>query len=1069
MSNESVIDNENVVLLDQLKTHLPNTTRASIAVGYFFISGFAAIMDSFTKIEESKDPNHTIRLLISPKTNRPTAEALLASNESPDDVRRKVETDHVDGYQIASKQIRDSLGYMPQTEEDRRAALKLVDMMRRGKLQVRVYTKAQLHAKAYIFEMDDNVSLPRFSIVGSSNLSISGIREQTELNLRTNVDTDTEKLLEWFERHWEEAKEFTEEMSDIIQDSWVKDRRPVDVYRKAVMHEYGNLPGEIGPESRQLFEFQRMAVLKAIKMLEDYGGVIVADVVGTGKSFIGSMLLKYLKEVKSAKPLIICPPHLIDMWKEYMLRFDIYAEVVSRYKIGMKDNILSRYTNCDVILVDESHNFRNKTEAYKALDSFMEQQSDDASIIMLTATPISNGVTDIKNQLNLFPAERIRDIPPLGNTSLDEYFKGSEQDRLLTVEGEEKIRELLRHILIRRTRRQIRENYAKQDGERYYLELKSGERRYFPKRNMTVPREYDIDKVYLSSFEPILNHVERLTMARYSPGDYIREEYKDTTHPQYKKYNELANRMKSLIGMVRSGLLKRMESSIAAFATSVENYQKGSQEFLDFLKKGIVPIGKDYQDAIYKSIIYDDSEYDLEELGESDYDINAFDVTKWRADLVHDIGEFGMILNHLPRQEDYPKFDDKFDTLLEIIQNRNERILLFTESRVTAEYLYKRIKSAMPDIRVGQIDSHKSSVEKRDMVCRFDPVNNNAQISPQEELDMLVSTDVLSEGVNLQAGRTVINYDFHWNPVRLIQRVGRIDRIGSKHETVDIVNFLPTTEVESKLGLREKVSNKISTIRRIIGHDQTILEPTEKIDEETVIDIYAGVEDVLDTDSEGILDMIQTTAEIDAEAIQNDEDLRRKIAELPLGIKSVVGGAKMLVACQADETLLRNGEVVDTKTFRRYYMVSDDGVQKMFASSFLARLGEAKGRAVRDTGSQQNSRTRDAWARFTRDMKNEQARMRTTKLQSYFEKRLNRVAEDKKQGRRAMILLPRIKRMMVSNKQPYTALHNLRKRINSDGLKDEQILGELEAILKEEYRYTREIGKPRILYSMEMD
>ena len=752
-----------------------------------------------------------------------------------------------------------------------------------------------------------------------------------------------------------------------------------------------------------------------------------------------------------------------------MLRFDIYAEVVSRYKIGMKDNILSRYTNCDVILVDESHNFRNKTEAYKALDSFMEQQSDDASIIMLTATPISNGVTDIKNQLNLFPAERIRDIPPLGNTSLDEYFKGSEQDRLLTVEGEEKIRELLRHILIRRTRRQIRENYAKQDGKRYYLELKSGERRYFPKRNMTVPREYDIDKVYLSSFEPILNHVERLTMARYSPGDYIREEYKDTTHPQYKKYNELANRMKSLIGMVRSGLLKRMESSIAAFAASVENYQKGSQEFLDFLKKGIVPIGKDYQDAIYKSIIYDDSEYDLEELGESDYDIDAFDVTKWRADLVHDIGEFGMILNHLPRQEDYPKFDDKFDTLLEIIQNRNERILLFTESRVTAEYLYKRIKSAMPDIRVGQIDSHKSSVEKRDMVCRFDPVNNNAQISPQEELDMLVSTDVLSEGVNLQAGRTVINYDFHWNPVRLIQRVGRIDRIGSKHETVDIVNFLPTTEVESKLGLREKVSNKISTIRRIIGHDQTILEPTEKIDEETVIDIYAGVEDVLDTDSEGILDMIQTTAEIDAEAIQNDEDLRRKIAELPLGIKSVVGGAKMLVACQADETLLRNGEVVDTKTFRRYYMVSDDGVQKMFASSFLARLGEAKGRAVRDTGSQQNSRTRDAWARFTRDMKNEQARMRTTKLQSYFEKRLNRVAEDKKQGRRAMILLPRIKRMMVSNKQPYTALHNLRKRINSDGLKDEQILGELEAILKEEYRYTREIGKPRILYSMEMD
>ncbi len=1055
LSNESVIDNENVVLLDQLKLHLPNTTRASIAVGYFFISGFAAIMDYFAKIEKSDNPDHVIRLLISPKTNRPTAEALLANNESFDDVKRKVATDDVGGQTTVSKQVRDSLGHMPQTEQDRRAVLKLADLMRRGKLQVRVYTKVQLHAKAYIFEMD-NPALPRFSIVGSSNLSISGIREHTELNLRTNVDNDTEKLLEWFERHWEEAKEFTEEMASEMRDSWVNDRRPIDIYRKAVMHEYGSLPDDVigGVEARHLFEFQRMAVLKSVKMLEEYGGVIVADVVGTGKSYIGSMILKYLKETKRAKPLIICPPHLIDMWREYMRLFDIYAEVVSRYKIGMDDNILSRYTNCDVILVDESHNFRNKTHAYDALHAFMEQQSDDSAIIMLTATPISNGVTDLKNQLNLFPAERIRDIPPLGNTSLDEYFKGSEQDHRLTEEGEERIRELLRHILIRRTRRQIREKYAKRDGKRHYLELESGERRYFPERNLTTPRQYDIDKVYLSSFEAMLGHIENLTMARYSPGDYIKEEYQNTTHPEYKKYNDLANRMKSLIGMVRCGLLKRMESSIAAFAASATNYQKGSQEFLDLLKKGIVPIGKDYQDAIYKSIMYDDDEYDLEKLGESDYSIDAFDVARWRADLVHDIGEFGKILNYLPAMADYHKFDDKFDSLLEVIRVKDEKILLFTESRVTAEYLYGRIKEAIPDIRIGQIDSHKSSAEKREMVGRFDPENNNAQFAPEEELNILVSTDVLSEGVNLQAGRTVINYDFHWNPVRLIQRVGRIDRIGSKHETVDIVNFLPTTQVESRLGLRERVASKISTIRRIIGHDQTILEPSEKIDEDAVIDIYAGVEDVLDMDSEGILDMVQTTAELDAEAIQNDEALRRRITSLPLGIKSSVGDGRMLVACEADELLLLNGGVIDTKTLRRYYMVSGDNVQKMVASSFLAKLGETKvGIAKEAEGPQHDGFIRDAWVKFTRDMKNEQARIRTTKLQTYFEKRLNRIAEDVELGRRAKLLLPRMGRMMVRNKQPYTALHNLRKRINSDNLNDAQILGELEVILKEEYRY----------------
>ncbi len=1069
MSNESVIDNENIILLDQLKLHLPNATRANIAVGYFFISGFAAIMDSFVKIEKSNNPDHVIRLLISPKTDRPTAEALLANNESFDDVKRKIATDDTDGQASTSKQIRDSLGHMPQTEQDRRAVLKLADMMRRGKLQVRVYTKVQLHAKAYILEMD-NSALPRFSIVGSSNLSISGIREHTELNLRTNVDNDTEKLLEWFDRHWEEAKEFTEEMVNAIQDSWVNDRRPIDIYNKAVMHEYGSLPDDviIGGDDRWLFDFQRIAVLKSIRMLENYGGVIVADVVGTGKSYIGSMILKYLKETKRAKPLIICPPHLIDMWKEYMHLFDIYAEVVSRYKIGMDGNILSRYTNCDVILVDESHNFRNKTQAYDALHAFMEQQSDDSVIIMLTATPISNGVTDLKNQLNLFPAERVRDIPPLGNTSLDEYFKGSEQDHCLTKEGEEKIQELLRHILIRRTRKQIREKYAKHDKEGYYLELKNGERKYFPERNLIMPREYDIDKVYRSSFEVILDHIENLTMARYSPGDYIKKEYKNTTHPEYKKYNDLANRMKSLIGMVRCGLLKRMESSIVAFATSATNYQKGSQEFLNFLKKDIVPIGKDYQDAIYKSIIYDDDEYDIEKLEKSDYSIDAFDVTRWRIDLVHDIGEFGKILNYLPATSDYHKFDDKFDSLLEIIRNKNEKILLFTESRVTAEYLYRRIKMAMPSIRIGQIDSHKSSAEKREMIGRFDPANNNAQFTPEEELNILVSTDILSEGINLQAGRTVINYDFHWNPVRLIQRVGRIDRIGSKHKKVNIVNFLPTTPVEQHLGLKERVMNKISTMRRIIGHDQIILEPSEKIDEGAVIDIYGGVEDVLDTDSKGILDIVQTKEELDAEAIQNDEALQRKISNLPLGIKSSVGVGTMLIACEADELLLRNNEIIDTKTFRRYYTVSADKVQKMIASSFLAKLRETKNGIAKETeGPERDGLIRDAWAKFTRDMKNEQARIRTTKLQMYFEKKLKRIAEDIELGRRAKLLQPRIGCMMVRNKQPYTALHNLRKRINSDNLNDAQILGDLETILKEEYQYTRKIGKPRILYSME--
>ena len=171
MSNESVIDNENVVLVDQLKMHLPSATRASIAVGYFFISGFAQIMDSSPKIENSDDPQHVIRLLISPTTNRATAEALLASNHSLEEVQRSASTTLVDGKTKTAEQFRNSLGHMRQSRDDQDAINKFISLIRKKKLQVRVYAKEQLHAKAYIFEFD-NVQLPRMSIVGSSNLSI---------------------------------------------------------------------------------------------------------------------------------------------------------------------------------------------------------------------------------------------------------------------------------------------------------------------------------------------------------------------------------------------------------------------------------------------------------------------------------------------------------------------------------------------------------------------------------------------------------------------------------------------------------------------------------------------------------------------------------------------------------------------------------------------------------------------------------------------------------------------------------------------------------------------------------
>ena len=1082
--DDGIIDNEKVTLLEQLKDILPDTNRASIAVGYFFISGFGAIMNSLKKIEESGNPDHIIRLLISPTTNRATAEALLASNESYNAVQVKSQKigSEEQGKETAKNDIKATLEHMPQTKEDHDASIKLVELIRKKKMQVKVYTKDQLHAKAYIFELD-NKQLAKTAIVGSSNLSIAGIKEHTELNLRTNHQPDSKALLRWFDRHWNDpsCQEFTEEIADIITKSWVGTKHtPKEVYNKATWHEHkGLLPEDEcqGEKTKELFDFQKTAVNSAIKKLDRYGGVMIADVVGTGKSYIGSAILKHLKENNRSKPLIICPPHLMDMWKDYMREFDVYADVLSRYKIGMDDNILSRYTNCDVILIDESHNFRNPgTNAYDALLAFMEEKTDEARIIMLSATPISNGIMDMKNQLRLFPREMLMQIPPLNNITLDEYFKGTE-DKIsgLTPEGIEKIQELLKYILIRRTRTQIKE-YAKKDGDRYYLE-KDGQRKYFPERELQNPKEYDADKVYNNSFDMIQQAIENLTLARYAPGNYIKTEYLDERHPQFKKYSNLHNTTAPMIGIIRTSLLKRMESSIAAFASSVENYQNGYKEFRKQLDLGIVPIGKEFHDEIYKKISYDYDDYDNEGYEQrlskikSEYDIAAFNVKSWKKDMADDINQFSSIKGNLVEKSEYTKVDDKLHTLVDLIKNMDsEKILVFSESAVTAKYIFDYMEKEIPTRKIAQIDSKQGNSEKNKVMKKFDPKNNNMNITKNEEIDILVSTDVLSEGVNLQSGKTVINYDFHWNPVRLIQRVGRVDRIGSEHAKVNIVNFLPTTRIDATLSLKDRVTRKIDTIKKILGHDQQILDSAERFDSDAVSAIYNSKDDVLDSEMNGLLNFGESQAENDANKIRNDEIRLKHIENMPFGIRSISGKGKLLIACEAEEIIMNEkNEKIFVRSFRRHYEITSNEIKPIWSSTFLKQLGENNNVSSKDIDLTYNDFVAKGWSTFGRDMKNSMAKKSILKHQTYFEKKLMAISNDSDMQRDATLLLPFVRQMMLVNHQPYKKLSELRKRIDRDSTADEHtiIIGLKEIQQKYgEGTYQKHITKPRILYSM---
>ena len=383
--DDTVIDNDKIKLVKRLQEYLPDAQRVSIAVGYFFLSGFAPLMDKFTAIENSASPDHVIRLLMSPTTDQRTTETLLAGYEDREIVRRKVgELSRLTPEDV-KRHVRESIEHMPQTAADQGVVTKVISLIASGKLQVRVHTKTRLHAKAYIFEYED-ARVPRMSIIGSSNLTISGIRDHAELNLKTMERSHSDRLLKWFDDRWNDdgTIEFTTDIVDLLRGSWAgKKYTPKEAYTAAAFREHGTIEKRgVGPGSTKikLFDFQKQAVNHAIDKLENYGGVIVADVVGTGKSFIGGTILKYLYDGRrtgtSLTPLVICPPYLIPTWKEYMRDFDIPANVVSRYKIGDKNSTpLEEYSRCDAILVDESHNFRHaNTRAYGALTDIMDRK-----------------------------------------------------------------------------------------------------------------------------------------------------------------------------------------------------------------------------------------------------------------------------------------------------------------------------------------------------------------------------------------------------------------------------------------------------------------------------------------------------------------------------------------------------------------------------------------------------------------------------------------------------------------------------------------------------------------------
>ncbi len=879
MPTHDIIDNRTEKLIDHLNRILGTSERARFAVGYLFLSGLTSVAKRLLNLKE-------LRLLIGNTTNKETVELLAEGYKRLDlaaeEIEKQVYPKRTEAGKMAEEtagNLRNAVEWMDQTDEAQELIAGLIRMIEEKRLKVRVYTNGRLHAKAYICDygkvfdpLGHEVERHEkgIAVVGSSNLTLAGLTHNTELNVLVQGNQNHKELVRWFDDLWKEAQEFDETLITELKESWAAAQvRPYDIYMKTL---YALVRDRLESEDeqellwdddifRKLASFQKVAVRQAVQMIRDFGGAFVSDVVGLGKSYIGAAIVKHFERTDHARPLIMCPAPLTEMWERYNEVYQLNARVLSMgYLRQDEEEGITRLLNDfhfkdrDFVLVDESHNLRHPdTQRYKVVQTYL---STGRRCCFLTATPRNKSAWDVYHQIKLFHQDDRTDLP-IDPPNLKEYFK-------LIEKAERKLPDLLANILVRRTRQHIlrwygfdAETHEPVDPTRFqeYLQgtrkayvIVGGKHQFFPKRELETI-EYSIEDTYQGLYQELRGYLGKprkgkpakavpdgeLTYARYGLWHYV--------HPEKQKcepYASLQRAGANLRGLMRVLLFKRFESSVYAFRETVKRLLKIHQSFIASLDAGFVPAGEDAQYILYESDVLEEGDLmdTLREVSKR-YDAQDFDLKQLRTHIEHDIELLQKILELVSPIT--PEKDAKLQTLKQRLADKplkGAKRLIFTQYADTAKYLFANLNpdGKRPDIEV--IFSGDKSKEK--VVGRFAPKANPEYRFAKDEAELMtvIATDVLAEGLNLQDCDNIINYDLHWNPVRLIQRFGRIDRIGSEHERIFGYNFLPETKLDKNLGLREKLHNRIQEIHDTIGEDSEILDSSEKLNPEAMYAIY---------------------------------------------------------------------------------------------------------------------------------------------------------------------------------------------------------------------------------------
>ncbi len=949
LSLPPLVDNTDRTLEDIYKKIIPQIEEARIATGYFYLSGFDLYREDLEQLADPEELGHApLRILMGRQTDRSTADEISEGNNLREELKNE---------------IRGSISELNNAQIDRLDRLR--DFIAEDKVNVRVRNPEHgyFHAKGASFrappeddgwEDDDTDTRACATVVGSSNFTASGHRNNIELNLTSQERREAEAFEKWYDNQWANAEDFSEEIIRIIENSteyqdWKEQQEdetedegeetdhelgtylePFELYKLLA---YDELNGNVTVRDSPLYYFQKLGYESAKEKLSQFNGCIISDSVGLGKSFIGGELLHDYRQ-RGDRCLLIVPANLTDQWEDLLeddtdedgnpyfgLEVDgTHLDVMSISKFqNLTFNEVQELKDAfDVLLIDEAHRFRNfgkwrpdpdHDDDYKGTRRHANlRQLRGKTMIMLTATPINNSATDLKNLISLFTSpEEIRNKTSLSFDAFDEYIDLSETRKRIAAGKEEvsdeeqqqiteqlqrhseEISDILNEVMVLRTRKHVKDQI--QEGEDFEM-----------------------------SFEPPKLYKQQYSLPpAYQPVYRMLPDVMDALHlPHITVKNPKAG--STLKALYKLNLLKRLESSTYAFIQSIETLHESERQLLGLLdglpEDEKIDMLRTIQDGNESETISDfvegkdaaeDLEQTLEEFGfdtttvqaenagksadpdeladatigevktyiREDLTLLAYFLSQFIGDVARDAGDVSDqavatrqwlhdhnagVLQDVP--EDvinpilYPRSDlsdvdsatrDFYDAVFSLREFRDpkierladvldgyddEKVLIFTQYRATADYVYRTLLDN-PDTPLTDANSavvKGGDENKQDVIQRFAPEASGHQQmlaeTGESELQYVVATDTLAEGVNLQDVSICVNFDLRWNPMTLVQRVGRIDRIGStakKH----VHNFYPDGDIEAAIKLLERLQAKINDIALIVGKENNILDPNE--------------------------------------------------------------------------------------------------------------------------------------------------------------------------------------------------------------------------------------------------